>query len=365
LPDPLTATDGTRIQSRDQWAKRRAEIVQLFASEVYGRAAVGRPAQLGFDVTEKDARAFDGTARRRLVDIKYAGPGGEGTIALRLYLPPVGVKPKGCFVLIVNRDRAIITEAEAKPMEFWPAKDIVARGYIAAAFHNSDVAIDEKTDSWTSGVFKIFGPSLADRKPDDWGTIAAWSWGASRVVDYLRSDVELARLPIAVVGHSRGGKAALWCGAQDDRVGLTISNNSGCSGAALARRTRGETVQRINAKFPHWFCGNYKKYNNREETMPVDQHLLIAAIAPRRAYVASASENATADPAAEFGACVAAEPAFRLFGGSGVGVTTHPVVDTPVHQGSVGYHMRTGMHDLKAWDWQQYMSYTDRHWKTP
>lgn len=222
LPDPLTATDGTRIQSREQWAKRRAEIAQLFASEVYGRAAVGRPAQLGFDVTEKDARAFDGTARRRLVDIKYAGPGGEGTIALRLYLPPAGVKPKGCFVLIVNRDRAIITDAEANPMEFWPAKGIVARGYIAAAFHNSDVASDVKTDSW----------------------------------------------------------------------------------------------------------------------------------------------SATADPSAEFGACVAAESAFRLFGGSGVGVTTHPAVDTPVHQGSVGYHMRGGMHDLKVWDWQQFMTYTNRHWKT-
>jgi hypothetical protein len=362
LPDPLVANDGTRVTSPAAWAnQRRAEIVELFATNEYGRAPIGRPANMHFEVKQTETPAFNAAARFRQVNSVFAGPGGNGRLALHVYSPPANVKPKGIFILIVNRDRAIITEAEPKPTEFWPVQDIVSRGYVAAAFHNSDLASDAKATSWAGGVFKIFGPTLAQRKPDDWGTIAAWSWGASRAVDYLRSDRELAALPVAVVGHSRGGKAALWCGAQDERVALTISNDSGCSGAALARRTTGETVQKINTAFPHWFCGNYKNYNGREETMPVDQHMLIAAMAPRLVYVASASEDRNADGAAEFASCVAAEPVFRLHGSKGVGVTVRPEVNEAAHEGSVGYHLRGGKHDLTRFDWQQYMNYADRH----
>jgi hypothetical protein len=165
-------------------------------------------------------------------------------------------------------------------------------------------------------------------------------------------------------GHSRGGKASLWCGAQDERIALTISNDSGCSGAALARRTTGETVERINTSFPHWFCGNYKTYNGREETMPIDQHMLIAAMAPRLVYVASASEDSHADTAAEFASCVAAESVFQLHGLKGVGAATRPAPNSALHQGSIGYHLRAGKHDLTVFDWTQYLNYADRHLKS-
>src|SRR5690606_18590422 len=161
--------------------------------------------------------------------------------------------------------------------------------------------------------------SSAERPGDAWGTVAAWSWGASRALDALVADERLRGVPLVVVGHSRGGKAALWCGAQDERVALTISNNSGCTGAALACGTTGETVRVINEKFPHWFAQNYHGYADREHALPVDQHALIALMAPRLVYVASASEDANVDPRAEFRACVEAGPVFALHGLAGVG----------------------------------------------
>src|SRR5690606_28159186 len=143
---------------------------------------------------------------------------------------------------------------------FWPVRDLVGRGYATAAFRYADAAMDRKDGGLDSGVFKLFGPSSAERPGDAWGTVAAWSWGASRALDALVADERLRGVPLVVVGHSRGGKAALWCGAQDERVALTISNNSGCTGAALACGTTGETVRVINEKFPHWFAQNYHGY---------------------------------------------------------------------------------------------------------
>jgi hypothetical protein len=363
LPDPLVAPGGGRVTTAEQWTReQRPHVLELFRTHIYGRAPIGRPDTLKFNVREDAAPAFGGKARRKVVRISYSGPGGAGHIDATLFLP-AAKPPAGCFVLIVNRARAIIDEAEAKPMEFWPVEDIVARGYATAAFHYSDVAADRKDDNFKSGVFATFGPK--PRQPDSWGALAAWSWGASRVVDYLVTDPALAGKPIAVAGHSRGGKAALWCGAQDTRVALTISNDSGQGGAALALRTRGESVEAITRGFPYWFAENHHRFINNESTLPVDQHMLIALMAPRLVYVASARDDAWADPSAEFGSCVAAAPVFKLFGLEGVGAPEEPANDAPRHAGAIGHHIRPGGHNLLKTDWSYYMDFADRHWKTP
>lgn len=359
LPDVLLAPDGRRITTAEQWTnEQRPRLLELFREHEYGRNTVDRPAQLKFNVREEKP-ALAGQAKRREVRITYGGPGGEGRIDATLYLPTAGA-PRGIFIMIVNRPREHIDDAETKPTEYWPVQRIIERGYATIAFFYGDTAVDKVADNFQHGVFAVYGP--LPRKPDSWGALAAWAWGASRVIDYLKSDSTLATLPVAVVGQSRGGKAALWCGAQDTRVDLTISNDSGQSGAALTRRKVGETIEIISRVFPHWFAENYRRYANNEAALPVDQHMLIALMAPRLVYVASAQEDTWADPTAEFGACLEASPVYQLFGLTGVGEATMPKVSAPRHAGAIGYHMRPGVHNLMLTDWNYYMDFADRHW---
>lgn len=365
LPDLLLAGDGERITTAERWRDlRRPELLEIFREHVYGRAPVGRPDTLRFEVTTEED-AFAGTAIRRLVTITFDGPGGSLSFPLTVYLPKTPGKPRGCLLFIANREREIVSESHLKPDPFWPADQITARGYATAAFHYNDVAPDDRHDGFKSGVFGVLEPHAAEDpeptpRPDNaWGSIAAWSWGASRAIDYLAEAPGLRDVPIAVAGHSRGGKAALWCGAQDERVALAISNNSGSTGAALARTTRGETIREINERFPHWFALNYRRYNDAENTLPVDQHALLALLAPRRVYVSSASQDEWAGPEAEFQACVEAAPVFTLHGLAGVGRTTPPGIAEPLHDGAIGYHLREGDHDLTPEDWSWFMDFAD------
>lgn len=361
IPQALVAKDGTKVTTTEAWETvRRPELLELFRENIYGRNAVERPESLMFTSGEKELPAFDGKAVRKRVVISYKGPGGERSINATLYLP-AKAKPKACFILIVNRSRKIIDDAESAPAEFWPVADLISRGYATIAFHYSDVAPDSAKDDFKSGVFKLYDPEKRPRAGDAWGAIAAWSWGASRVVDFLETEPRLKGVPIAVAGHSRGGKAALWCGAQDARVALSISNDSGTAGAALSRVSRGETVKKINTVFPHWFALNYHAFNDRQNELPVDQHELVALIAPRLVYIASASDDANADPAAEFQSGIEAAPVFALYKKTGIVPATFPAVGEVRHDGAIGYHLRAGVHDLKRYDWERYMNFADKH----
>lgn len=359
LPDPLTGADGVRVTAVKVWeATRRPQVLELFREHVYGRNPVERPAGLRFEPLEAETAVLEGSAIRRRVRIAYAGTGGEDGFNLTVYYPAKGAI-KGCFLLIVNRSPRIITQAEESPAEFWPVRDLIGRGYATAAFHYGEVAADRPEDGFKSGVFGVFGPAGEPRLDDAWGAIGAWAWGASRALDYLETQPRLKGVPLAVAGHSRGGKTALWCGAQDTRVALAVSNDSGTAGAALARVSTGESVRKINTTFPHWFALNYRRYNDRETTLPVDQHALLALIVPRLAYVASACEDDNACPRAEFQSCVEAAPVYALYGLKGVGATEFPAIGQALHDGAIGYHVRAGGHDLRREDWARFMDFAD------
>jgi hypothetical protein len=359
LPDPLTFQNGDRVASADQWmSKRRGEVLELFRTNVYGRAPIGRPDGMKFEVTETSPDTMEGKATRKQVTISFNGPRGSGTIHLTLFLPNGPGKPAPCLLFICNRPQTNIDPTRVVKSPFWPAEQMIARGYAAATFYYGDVAPD-KADAWSQGVHAMFDPP--QRAADAWGTIAAWAWGASRCMDYLVTDPGIDAKRVAVVGHSRGGKTALWAGAEDERFAMVVSNDSGCTGAAVARGKGGERIADINKNFPHWFCENYKHYNGREEDLPVDQHMLAALIAPRLLYIASASEDKGADPGHEFLAAVHATPVYQLLGLKGITATEMPAPESPLLDGSIGHHIHTGKHDLTEYDWKCFMDFADKH----
>ena len=360
IPELLVMQDGRPVRDVEDWTTgRRPEILELYRSHVYGRSPVDRPDSLTYDVVETRDDALGGSAVGRRIRIGYVGPGGQGAIDLTAFTPKAAAGPAPLFLLICNRAVEDLGLDRTELSPFWPVEEIVARGYATAAFQVADVDPDY-FDDFQNGVHGIFDDPDAPRPPDAWGTIAAWAWGASRAIDYFEEAPDIDTTRVAIIGHSRGGKTALWCGAQDKRVALAISNSSGCTGAAIARRRMGETVADINTRFPHWFCGNYRQFNDREDDLPIDQHMLIALMAPRPVYIASATDDAWADPEGEFLGGIYAQPVYDLFDLPGLESAEMPPADTPVHDGRIGYHIRTGGHDLTEYDWRCYLDYANR-----
>jgi hypothetical protein len=389
LPDPLIAADGTKIATAKAWKqKRRPEILKLFQDHVYGRSP-GKPAGLKFVTGAVDKQALGGKATRKLVTVLFNGKTDGPQMQLMIYLPNGAKRPVPAFVgLNFNGNQSVSHEpgiplskewmrgqkdgtvvdhratetSRGAEASRWSIELIVSRGYALATAYYGDIDPDFN-DGFKNGVHPLFyKPGQSAPLPDEWGSVGAWAWGLSRALDYFETDRAIDAKRVAVMGHSRLGKTALWAGAQDERFALVISNNSGETGASLARRNFGETVEDINTSYPHWFCGNYKKYNKDVAALPVDQHMLIALSAPRPVYVASAIKDGHSDPRGEFLAAKGADPVYRLLGREGLGVDDWPPVDKPVGQ-TIGYHVRSGVHDVTEYDWQQYLTFADRHFK--
>ena len=356
LPDPLITSSGKKVLNREMWTnQRRNEILELFRENVYGRVPVTRYNE-SFTVENEDRKAMNGKAILKQVVIRIEAGGKSLDIHLTLFVPADIEKPVPAFLVINNRDTSNIDPTRKRKSEFWPAEEIIARGYAAAAFNNADIDPDN-FDNFQNGIHGLLDGEK--REPDSWGTIAAWAWGASKCMDYLEKDKDIDNKKVAVVGHSRGGKTALWAGAEDQRFALVISNESGCGGAALARRRYGETVARINASFPHWFCSNYKKWADNEDKMPVDMHMLLSLIAPRALYVDCADEDLWGDPHGSYLALLNAVPVFKLFEGKTSLTEQMPPLNKPVTSMNIGFHIRDGVHNMLLKDWNWFMDFAD------
>ena len=340
------------------------ETYKWFMNEEYGvrPAEAERPRHLAFKAERPDKVMMDGAAVRKMIRIEYGGKYGTNSFVVTAFVPN-RPGPHPAFVLICNRDPKENTDPErVKKIDFWPAEEIVARGYAAIAFYNGDVAPDLNSGC-TDGVFACFEQKRKYRPRNSWGTLSAWAWGASRVMDWIETEPTVDARHVAVVGHSRGGKTALLTGVTDRRFAMACVNDSGCSGAKLNRLDlpKSEHLSDICATFSYWFCANYIHWVNRDAEMPCDQHQFLALMAPRLVAVASASEDAWAGQRGEYESCVRASGAWEAQGLKGLVSDGFPPPDSPLQEGSVSYHLRTGKHNLTGYDWNRYMDFADRH----
>ena len=363
LPELMRTAAGDPVATVQQWeAVRRPELLQTFTTNVFGVRSVERPASLAFEQAGTNRVMIGGRAIRKLIDIRYSGPGGSGCIRVNAFIP-IRATPAPGFLLICNRDpEANIDPERVQKSPFWPVEEIVARGYAALAFYNGDVCPDRST-GFTVGVHAIFEPDPSARTEESWATISAWAWGASRVMDWIETEPLLDAAHIAVIGHSRGGKTALWTGASDTRFAFVISNDSGCTGAKLNHMDlpSSESIASITRSFPYWFCTRYNGFAGKEFEMPFDQHELLALIAPRLLAVGSASQDNWAGQRGEFASAVFASPAWELYGKRGMVGTNFPPAEVPMQEGHISYHLRSGGHNLVLYDWNRYLDFADRH----
>ncbi|GAB4138991.1 MAG: acetylxylan esterase [Planctomycetaceae bacterium] len=411
LPDPLVCLDGTQVADKETWLKkRRPEILRLFEEHVYGKSP--KPTIASTTSILGKEKVFNGLGIRHQLELEFysvavttRGPQSKlGTRVLRFtmvtYLPTKATGPVPTFLALnFKGNHTIESDPTLKITQSWVRNDpkngvtnhkasaksrgaaksrwaiekILKAGYGLATIYYGDIVPDHK-DGLKSGPHRFFlKKGQSEPAANEWGAIAGWAWGLSRALDHFEGRDFIARRRksnetrvdpkrVIVMGHSRLGKTALWAGAADPRFAMVISNNSGCGGAALSRRAFGETVKRINTSFPHWFCGNFKKYNDNENNLPVDQHMLVSLIAPRPVYIASAQQDQWADPRGEFLSAFHANPVYRLFGTNGLPTKTMPAVNNPV-MGRIGYHIRTGKHDVTDYDWDQYIKFADMHLK--
>jgi len=378
LPDPLTADDGTRITTAEEWVqKRRPELLETFRREMYGRWPSADLSKVKFEELTSIPDALNGKATRKEIRVYFDAPNPLPKVDLMVFIPnerqgaaPVFLMPnfKGNFAttddptvgvtIVPGAIHGDATRGCTKSR--WPFEKIVDRGYAVATCFYEEIDPDFN-DGYKNGVHPLFAddPNASDYP----SSISAWAWGLSRCLDCLETLPEIDAKKAIVLGHSRLGKTALWCGVNDERFAAVVSNDSGCCGASLTKRQFGENLDFITTVVPHWSCGNFKKYARDIDNMPFDQHELIALIAPRPVYVASAEEDLWADPKGEFLAAYYADPVYKLLGTEGIGeVDAPPATDQPVGK-TIRYHRRSGDHDVTDYDWEQYCNFADEIFK--
>lgn len=388
IPELFTTFDGKKIRNVKEWERiRRVELTDFFMNNVYGKI----PENLNiksWEIVEEGTGAINGKARRKQVDIHFENNGKKLTFNILLYLP-INSKKAPLFlgynfygnhvvfndpnVLISNgwarnndtysiENHKLSEKARGAQVTNWQVEKIIDAGYgLATIFYGE---VDPDRNDFSDGIHPLrYGENQDKPLDNEWGAISAWAWGLIKAMDYLEQDKDVDASKVIVFGHSRLGKTSLWAGAIDKRIAGAISNNSGCGGAALSKRKFGETIKSINTSFPHWFCDNFNVYNDNEEALPVDQHALIALIAPRPVYIASASEDKWADPKGEFLSGYYATPVYKLYGKTGIDSKEMPDINQPILN-CVAYHIRDGKHAILEYDWDQYVKWADIHIKS-
>jgi hypothetical protein len=385
LPDPLVMSDGTRVASRAQWEKqRRPELKALFAHYMYG-ALPPRPAHMRTTVTGEYPDFLGEEAKLRLVTLQPEPNGPK--IDLMLVIPKKLGKPAPVFLAMNFCGNHALTpdpriplssswvpgwckgctnnrptlESRGSQAADWPLSEIVRRGYALAAFYSGDVDPDRADVS--EGVYQwLAGGDASRNNPTNRGTISAWAWGFQRCVDYLVTDRDLDSHHIAALGHSRNGKTALLAAAYDERIDMAFPHQAGCGGSAPSRGEIGESVKAINDHFPHWFNGEFKKFNDFPQRLPFDQNALVALCAPRPVLFSAAEGDQWANPAGQFEVLKAADPVYRFLGAKGLGRQERPgfgkLLDSPL-----GYYIREGKHSMTADDWRVFLDFADAQWK--
>lgn len=379
LPDLMICGDGQRVKNVQDWEqKRRPEILSMFMNEVYG-VTPHEHIEVTYKLLSSNPYDLDSMATSKQIKFVFKKGNKQRDAILLLYLPnqisekvPVifGYNFKGNHT--TNQDLHVFCSSSQLTVENergiqqsrWPFKSIVQRGYAIATMCYHDIYPDVKSSiTGEEGIASLFTDSCSNGSlQDSWGAIGVWAWGASRVADYLETEPSIDKNKMAIIGHSRLGKVALWAGAQDRRFKVVISNDSGCGGAALSKRVFGENIARITTQFPHWFCPFFSYYAHKEQDLPLDQHMLLALIAPRHVYVASASEDYWADPKGEYLALYHSKDVYLLYGMHPILDVNMPEVEHPIHQ-DVGYHIRKGEHNITIYDWICYLDYCDKYLK--
>jgi (4-O-methyl)-D-glucuronate---lignin esterase len=380
LPDPLAFNDGKPVRNAREWKLRRQEIIELFQANVFGRSPKKRPAK--FEVFDVDKSALGGKAVRKQVTI-YFSPDKNGPKADLLIYIPVGASRPVPMFLTLNfwGNQSVINDPGIRLPTIWDPKTherlrateesrghdkefevekILARGYGFATICYQNIEPDYN-GGYGDGIRPLFfRPGQGEPSREDWGAIGAWAYGLSRAMDYLEKDKSVDSKRVAIMGHSRLGKTALWAGAMDTRFAMVISSCSGEGGASLYRRNYGETIANLVGAFPYWFSGTFQEFADHADRLPVDAHELIALIAPRPVYITGGEDDRWADPKGEFLACVGAGPVFRLLGAQDLGTDEIPAIDRPIMH-AVGFHVRTGKHAVTSFDWDQFLTFADMH----
>jgi len=373
-PSPFVSFfDGSAIEDADDWnAVRRPELLELFQHYVYG--FLPDPVPVEATLRHREETFLDGVVYEEH-ELRY-GPAEAPPISLALFRPsdvedaPVLLALNKCGNQSLAEDPRLLETRSwfaddcgegGVPLRgvrasSWPIAEIVGRGYALATFHESDVDPDDADDPFADGIHPHFE---VDAPPEaQWGTLSAWSYGLMRVVDFLQIADGVDGARIATVGHSRRGKAALWAAALDARIALTIPHQSGTGGATLSRSYLGESVLIINAAFPHWFDDLFEDFGNRERRLPIDQHLLLALVAPRAVLVTNGDDDTWADPPGALRAVELAAPVWPLLTGE-EGLVLDG--DAPSLEGPLSWASRPGDHSLRAEDWDIFMDFADRH----
>ena len=344
IPALMTMNDGRPVKTPDDWRARRVELIDLLSREEYGYTPAA-PEKVTGEVEAK-ADAFANKASQETVRLSFDTPSGPFSFPFTL-VTPKAVKKAPVFVVIAFRPEV--------PDRYLPTEEIIDHGFAIATFCYKDVTDD-------SAEFDKLAAMYPRDPKTGWAKIGMWAFAASRVLDYLETREEIDATRACVTGHSRLGKTALWCGAQDERFAMVISNCSGCSGAAISRDKIGESVDRIAQVFPFWFCGNYQAWRGREHEAPFDQHMLLSLVAPRKLYVCSAEEDSWADPQSEFLSCVAASEAWTALRVPGLVTPDEmPALNQPLTDGGVCYHVRSGSHFFSRTDWLNHMACREKY----